>query len=961
MRTFSFFAFLSITLACSLSLAEPKGSGPEQPALSPQQIEADWLHQDELRLGEPGAIPQGGANVKPEEDAAGGVDGVTTGKWGFHTENEDDPWWQVDLEKPTSLGRIVLYNRCDSCTERNNRILVLASDDGKTFKQLYQHNGAVFYGHSDKKPLSVDLAGARARYVRLALNGRSYFHLDEVQIYASDSDKNVALGKPATQSSTSQWSAKHTKVVFADDAPKQYATAEVIERGLKLAEELRRLGADIDEHTATLGQVAERLKLLPKDASEKVQRDLYMQARWAVRKMTLKNPLLDFDEILFVKRVPPAFPHMSDQYYGWWSRPGGGIYVLTGFKTGVPRFRPITEGWDEGSFLRPDISFDGRKVLFTYCKHYPHVHGIADKVNKDNLPEDAFYQIFEMNIDGTDVRRLTHGKYDDFDARYLPDGRIVFLSTRKGQAIQVCQSSAAASAEISDLPDSYVRCGGGNSRPVPVFTLQRMDGDGKNLEPMSAFENFEWTPSVSHDGRVIYARWDYIDRHNGPFMSLWSTNPDGTNPQLVYGNFTTRPQCVFEARSIPGSHKFVFTAAAHHSNMGGSLALLDRNLGTEEEPPLTRLTPEVCFPETEGWPRHYYANPYPLSEQFFLVTWSDRGLPGHSFIPGEERNPVNSMGIYLYDAFGNMELLHRDPEISSMYPLPIQSRRHPANRPDLVDWSGSQEGRFLLQDIYLGMEELERGTIKRIRIIAVPPKVQPHMNNPVLGVSREDPGKFVLGTVPVEADGSAHFRVPSGIPVFFQALDERGMAVQTMRSLTYVQPDQTFACIGCHEHRDLAPPYGGSPLAALREPSKLMLGPEGSWPLRYDHLVQPVLDKHCVSCHRPDSDDTKAARFDLTSAASYQNLLEYGNKDLQNLAFEKPRSMIGDCPARKSKVLAILEDGTAHKDVAIDADSMDRLITWMDTYAHRVGHFSDEQEEELRRLRQELASMLESN
>jgi len=953
---------VSIALTCSVAVAdtssEREGAGSQQPAVTPEQIEADWLHQDELRLGDPGTISHGGASVKPEEDAAGGVDGVTTGKWGFHTALEDDPWWQVDLQKSTPLERIVLYNRCDSCTERNNRILVLASDDGKNFKQLYQHNGTVFYGHSDKKPLSVDLAGASTRYVRLALKGHSYFHLDEVQLYAPDSDKNIALGKPATQSSTSQWSAKHTKVVIAD-TPKDFATAQVIERGLKLAEELRRLGAEVDEQAETLQQVAARLKQLPKDAPDKVKRETYMQARWTVREMTQKNPLLDFDTILFVKRVPPAFPHMSDQYYGWWSRPGGGICVLKGFKGDNPTFQCITKDWDEGSFLRPDISHDGRKVLFTYCKHYPDLHGLGDKVNKDNVPEDAFHQIYEMNLDGSGVRRLTHGKYDDFDARYLPDGDIVFLSTRKGQSLQVCQSSVAASAKTPDLPDSYVRCGGGNSRPVPVFTLQRMDGDGKNLQPMSAFENFEWTPSVSHDGRVLYARWDYIDRHNGPFMSLWSTNPDGTNSQLVYGNFTTRPQCVFEARSIPGSHKLVFTAAAHHSNMGGSLALLDRNFGTEEERPLTRLTPEVCFPETEGWPRHYYANPYPLSEQFFLVTWSDRGLPAHTFLPGADRNPVNSMGIYLYDAFGNQELLHRAPDISSMYPLPIRPRRHPATRPYLADWSGEQEGRFLLQDVYMGMEGIERGTIKRLRIIAVPPKVQPHMNNPVLGVSREDPGKFVLGTVPVDADGSAYFRVPSGIPMFFQTLDDQGMALQTMRSLSYVQPNETLACIGCHEHRDLAPPITGSPLAALREPSKLTLGPEGSWPLRFDQLVQPALDRHCVSCHRPDSDDAKAARFDLTSANSYQNLLEYGDKDLHKLAFEKPRSIAGDCPARKSKVLAILKDGTAHKDVRLDDDSFDRFVTWMDTYAHRLGHFSDGQEEQLRVLRQELAFMLE--
>ena len=182
---------------------------------------------------------------------------------------------------------------------------------------------------------------------------------------------------------------------------------------------------------------------------------------------------------------------------------------------------------------------------------------------------------------------------------------------------------------------------------------------------------------------------------------------------------------------------------------------------------------------------------------------------------------------------------------------PCAARTKPPILPSMTAWDGVQEGRFLIQDVSRGLEGLARGSAKRLRIVAVPPKVQPNMNSPVLGVSAEDPGKFVLGTVPIEADGSAHFRVPSGLPVFFQALDEKGLAIQTMRTLTYVQAQQTQSCIGCHEHRDTAPSYGKTAIAASREPSKLTPGPAGCWPLRYDQLVQPVLDKSCVSCHGP--------------------------------------------------------------------------------------------------------------
>ncbi len=708
-----------------------------------------------------------------------------------------------------------------------------------------------------------------------------------------------------------------------------------------------------------LHQVAGRFKNMDKNALDDEQRKLYFEALWAVRRMALANPLLDFDTILFAKRAPGMFPHICDQYYGWWSRPGGGIYLLKDFKSDRPRLECLTNGWPTGNFLRPELSFDGKKILFAWCKYYPHVAGVRNKVDKEKLPEDSFYHLFEMNIDGSGLRQLTHGYYDDFDGRYLPNGDILFLSTRKGTSLQAGKASAMATVR-STCPDSYVRCGGDNHRPVAVFTLHVMDAMGKNLRAISAFENFEWTPSIADDGRILYARWDYIDRFNGHFMSLWSTNPDGTNPQLVYGNYTTKPQCIFEARSIPKSRKLVFTATAHHSITGGSLALLDRRLGTEYERPLTRLTPEVCFPESEGWPSSYYAAPYPLSEQHFLVGWSDRRLPAHQLMRIDDpANPGNAMGLYIYDAFGNLNLLYRDPNISSMYPIAVRAREKPPNHPSHVDWDGPQEGRFLLQDIYHGLAGIEKGSIKRIRIVGVPPKTQPHMNNPNLGVSSEDPGKYVLGTVPVEKDGSAYFRAPSGVSIFFQALDDKGFAIQTMRSLTYVQPSQTLSCIGCHESRYLSPSLNNRPLATLREPSRIKSGPLGSWPLRFDTLVQPVLDKYCLSCcHNPKGVNIKAFHFDLSPNKSYDNLLSYANNDLKNLVFERDASIAGFCPSKRSKLLSFLTKKDGHEGARFDSDSFQRFVIWIDVYAQRQGSFSEHQEQNLLSFRKQISSIL---
>jgi len=765
------------------------------------------------------------------------------------------------------------------------------------------------------------------------------------------------LRQDAIRRIVSQWSGRHdtpNAVPNGDWSRSEHPVGPLLERGLKLAENLREFGASIDAEEKSLREAALRQTA---DASPSVQENAYFKARWAVRRMALRNPLLDFDSILFVKHAPGRFPHMSDQFYGWWSRPGGGVFVLDGFKSDRPKLRCLTDGFAEGSFVRPDLSFDGKRVLFAYAKYYAHVADLPDKANKANLPEDAFFHVYEMNLDGTEVRQLTHGRYDDFDARYLPGGDIVFLSTRKGVFLQCSKANTQQTIE-ADLPDSYVRCGGDNYRPVPVFTLHRMNAAGRDMHPISAFENFEWTPSVAADGRILYTRWDYIDRFNGHFFSLWSTNPDGTNPQLIYGNYTRQPQVKFEARSIPGSQRLICTAGAHHSNVGGSLILLDRNLGTEDAAPLTRLTPDVPFPETEASVESYYANPYPLSEEYYLVAWSDRRLPPHCRVDDTNQNPTNATGLYLLDAFGNLDLIYRDPAISSECPIPIRVRPVPPAHADTVAWDGPQEGQFFLQDVHAGLAGVPRGTVKQLRIVAVPPKVQPQMNSPNIGVSSEDPGKFVLGTVPVEADGSASFRAPSGIPVFFQALDDQGLAVQTMRSLTYLQPGQTLACVGCHESRMAAPPHGLVKAALSREPSKITLGPPGSWPLKYDELVQPVLDRSCTSCHKPGSDNAKGARLDLTAPASYNSLLNFAAGNLKNLAFERDRSQPGQGTARQSKLWSLLTGPTPHEGVRLDPDSLRCLATWMDVYAQRIGHFSARQEEELRQLRTRLAPML---
>ncbi|MFH1267284.1 MAG: discoidin domain-containing protein, partial [Planctomycetota bacterium] len=609
-------------VARAVTPSSPADPAEAQPALLAAQIEADWLGENAVR-GVPAAW---GGNVTPEEDAAGGCDGVINGRWGFHTALEENPWWQVDLRRVMLLDQVHVYNRCDETAARAVELIVLVSEDGEHFEPVYQHDGTPFYGHTDGKPLIVVLGGRKARFVRIQLPGLTCLHLDEVEVYEQTfyTDWNTGtMTDVTTQSSVCEHSTRSLPAHYSGPPmlpttrpAEGYATATALERGLLLAADLRERGVDVTAEVETLKEVALRLKQ-PEEASEEVRKGLYLRVRRAVRRMSLANPILDFDDLLLVKRRHSSYSHMSDQYYGWFSRDGGGLYILEDFRSENAKLRPLTDALPPGDILRPDLSHDGRKVLFAYAKFHPGLCDEPNKLDKANVPEEAFYHLYEINLDGTGLRQLTRGKYDDFDGRYLPGGEIIFLSTRRGQHIQCGKASATATLE-GTLPDGYVRCGGGPERPVAVYTLHRMEADGGNLRQISAFEEFEWTPSIDHDGRILYARWDYVDRSAQPYMSLWSTLPDGTQPQSVFGNYSQKPLSTFEPRSIPGSRKIVFTASSHHAVTGGSLVLLDPAKGDDGRNPITRLTPEVPFPEIEGWPSTFYANPYPLSEDYYL-------------------------------------------------------------------------------------------------------------------------------------------------------------------------------------------------------------------------------------------------------------------------------------------------------------------------------------------------------
>ena len=549
-----------------------------------------------------------------------------------------------------------------------------------------------------------------------------------------------------------------------------------------------------------------------------------------------------------------------------------------------------------------------------------------------------------MSVDGTQLHQLTDGNYDDFCPRYLADDRLLFLSTRRG---------------------GYHRCGAG---PCPVYTLSVANSDGSDPQPISYHETHEWDPSLLNDGRIIYTRWDYVDRNAVYYQQLWSCRPDGTNVAAYFGNNTFNPVGVWEARAIAGSHRVMATAGAHHAMTAGSIILLDVAGGNDGLGPITRLTPDALFPESEApvqrwhatassdrktdipeaarrWPGHCYRTPYPLSEDYFLAAYSFDPLIGEP-----DANKPNMFGIYLVDRFGNKELLYRDLNIGSLWPLPVRQRKRPPVLPSHPPDAQSEYGTFFVQNVYDSWPRLpdgDRDRIRKLRVVQVLPKTTPHINTPKVGLANASPGKQVLGTVPVEEDGSAYFRAPARVALAFQALDSRGMAVQTMRSLTYLQPGEQTSCVGCHEHRGTAAPALAAQ-ASTRPPSDITPGPDGSKPLSYPILVQQMLDEKCVSCH---GHQEPAGGVQLTGDAqgafstSYLALAplvpfsQWNGEPAKNL---EPVTGPNQFGARASKLTQLLLDG--HEGVVLDERQWDQLITWMDANALFYGTFNPDQQ-----------------
>jgi len=877
--------------------------------------------------------------IRPAEDAAGAVDGVVERNFSFHTAEDDQPFWQVDLGTVTPLGRVVVHNR--HLPERAARLRILLSDDAAEWREVYAHDG------SPSTIIETALAGAGARHVRVQLPARGYLHLAEVQVFGVDDGTNLALNRPATQSSASPWSTRSVAL----EATIEDVLGVTIDPLVRQAD---RAGLD------TAAVRAARQALLDAGVPTEDPRwvELFATARRFQQRLSIgaRQTLVEqgIGELVFVRRPTINARHVYTEHVEGDFLPGGGLCVLD-LATGAVR-EIIPEFTRTGVVNRFDLSFDAQRIVFDF---------------KPSAREG--YRIFEVNVDGTALRQLTAPDpqaprmTDDMQPCYLPDGGIAFVTTR---------------------PQYGVLCDGGDR--LTVTNLWRMDVDGGNMRPLTNSALNEQSPVVLPDGRILYKRWEYVDKAAGNVKGLWAMRPDGSFSVEVYGNEVAFPETMIYGRAIPDAPgRIVFLGASHYQNNAvGAVIVIDTGDDPRDVATMRFITDDIHalahtgfhFRDHDGpWVHddsgtrgRLFKDPYPVHEDLYLVAHKPAGL--HWADP-------RGYGLSLLDGEGATLPLYRDAEMSAWHPFPLVPRPVPPVVEMIRNESLAAQdlAHVIVNDVYQGMPDVPRGTIKYIRVLEQlgrPWAARKTWGGDGRGHAHSAIGdgslsvKVQHGVVPVAADGSASFLVPALRNIYFQALDEQYRAVQTQRTYVNYMPGEMRSCLGCHEERSTSLTMDAPPLAAMRPPAQPMPQPgerDAARVFDYDRQIQPIWDRHCVECHGAEE---PAGGLNLLGtphevySVSYNHLLALGRSPRQLLGFRTPRNedaaSLGQDEVKSlppyamgsptSPLAAFLGGGrvtlrdprlqqvadelrAAHPGVRIDDAEFVRLVNWLDVNA----------------------------
>jgi hypothetical protein len=663
------------------------------------------------------------------------------------------------------------------------------------------------------------------------------------------------------------------------------------------------------------------------------RRALFMKVCALRRRVAFSNPLLDFDRVVCMLEDPGDLRIVEQARAKCAGHSGGGGPILLSGIKGSAACAPLLKGAVAtsgpakgrvlaGVFSGLELGYDGKEILFSATTDASNV-----------------WHLFRYNLNSQALDQLTDGPHDDFDPCPLPSGRIAFVSTRRG-GIGRCFLNPLAL----------------------TYTMFSMEADGSDIVCLSFHETNEWQPSVNNDGKIVYTRWDYVDRHWGTAHHFWESFPDGRDPRNLHGNyplpFSTqpsdmespqfraagringrflRPDVEISFRAVPGSSTYTATAVGHHQGFSGSLVLLDPRIPDDGKmSQLRRITPEYPFPEVEG-DQHPYGTAWPLSEDFYLCNYGT--------------------GLYLLDRFGNRELIY-DPGLGPLRvrdPFPLRARPVPPILPVLT-WQGARESLpdhhravVSVMNVYEtdAVGKLPEGVrVKWLRVVQLIPQLLDDQFDKIsvtqISFATDSLGRMALGVVPVEEDGSAHFEAPVGKALYFQLLDEKGMAVHSMRSATYVHPGEHLSCIGCHEDKWSSSSRYSTPLAMRRAPSRLT--PEvssGAMPFNYVKLVkEPVFDRKCVECHRRSP---KAPDMTYDSLARHDLLFSYeGEPPLVSPGYGGSRTSPGHTGAMASGFLRALRALPQHRELALTGDDLRRITLWLDLNSNEIGWVGDD-------------------
>jgi hypothetical protein len=602
-------------------------------------------------------------------------------------------------------------------------------------------------------------------------------------------------------------------------------------------------------------------------------------SRPAVAEAAVGPDELGFEEIAFVKRKP----YSSDHYYTDINSgtspdrflPDNGIYIYnlrTRAERAVVRAADLPGG--KGFIGKISLSFDAKKLLFDFRRD-----------------PGCGFRIWEVNTDGTGLRQVSfpppdeaekvarwHKSWhtDDIHPCYLQDGKIIFSSTR-------CEHT--------------VLCGGSAHLVAPC--LHRMDADGTHVEQLTQSPVSEFCPLVLDDGRVMYHRWEYIDRGARVAKTVWSMNPDGTRPQELYGLADDDTTIYMYPQPLPGNnHRFVCAGTCHCPQGGclGPILLVDFGMGVRERGPdpdeagyvqgdarfpVVNITPQVFIArrsepgweflteqgkyvhDGEGRKGHLYTHPYPVSDRQFLVSYKVNAADHYQSVP-------NAYALYLIDTEGHHRAVYADAKLSCWHPLPLVARPVPPRVQSVRDpqYAAGNQALCVVANVYQGMEGVKPGEVKWLRINEALPRYWSTNRRwePSLSSSSWKAAlwpRVQWGVVPVEPDGSAHFVVPANRNVFFQALDENFREIQRERTYVNYAPGEVRSCTGCHgqSNRIAAADRSAMPLALTRPPSTPQPQPcdlkanggdgRAGQVIHYPADIQPILDARCVKCHGP--------------------------------------------------------------------------------------------------------------